>query len=55
MSNEKQIHSSDPSYLTAGGDKCTEIRRFFNRKARVTIDDGRVFVGVFHVVLVLTI
>ena len=33
------------SYLREGGEKCSELRNYLNKKTRVHISDGRVFTG----------
>ena len=37
------------AYLTEGGEKCKEVRKYFKRKTRIHLSDGRVFVGFLRV------
>ena len=46
--------SITPSYLSGGGEKCNELRKMFNKTARLTIKDGRVFIGIMNVLLLST-
>ena len=43
--------STTPFYLSGGGEKCDELRKMFNKTARLTIKDGRVFIGIMSVIL----
>ena len=45
--------STTPRYLSEGGEKCDELRKMFNKTARLTIKDGRVFIGIMNVLLLL--
>ena len=46
--------STTPRYLSEGGEKCDELRKMFNKTARLTIKDGRVFIGIMNVLLLST-
>ena len=37
------------AYLTEGGEKCEEVRKYFKRKTLIHLTDGRVFVGFLRV------
>ena len=45
--------STTPLYLSEGGENCDELRKLFNKTARLTIKDGRVFIGKMNVLLPL--
>lgn len=47
----ENLHSArmNPVYLSDGGEKCEALRKYFNKKTRVTIQDGRVFIGIMNV------
>lgn len=50
---QEEVMLTDPDYLTKGGENCKKIREYFGRNVRVRIQDGRVFVGVLYVPLLL--
>lgn len=49
MSEAQSPFTLRDAYLREGGEKCTELRKYLNKKTRVHISDGRVFTGLLSV------
>lgn len=45
MSTAPETQQPEYSYLTEGGENCKTVRGYFQRKMRIEITDGRVFIG----------
>ncbi|KAK8814815.1 hypothetical protein WA556_006854 [Blastocystis sp. ATCC 50177/Nand II] len=45
MSTAPETQQPEYSYLTEGGENCKTVRGYFQKKMRIEITDGRVFIG----------
>lgn len=51
MSTAPETQQPEYSYLTEGGENCKTVRGYFQKKMRIEITDGRVFIGNLAVLL----